>query len=127
MAPYEFKNFKVTFPRHFVAHVEINRPSKRNAFNEAMWIELKDIFQRLSHDPDARAIILSGAGNHAFSTGMDFGSSTVTDMVQREFDDPVRKAAVVRRWIHQVQECFSAVHQCEKRMLTLSPGMICIN
>jgi delta(3,5)-delta(2,4)-dienoyl-CoA isomerase len=31
---YEYEYFNVTFPREFVAHVEINRPEKLNAFVE---------------------------------------------------------------------------------------------
>jgi delta(3,5)-delta(2,4)-dienoyl-CoA isomerase len=32
---YTFKYFNVTFPREYVAHVEINRAEKMNAFMEA--------------------------------------------------------------------------------------------
>lgn len=32
---YTFQHFNVTFPREYVAHVEINRPEKMNAFMEA--------------------------------------------------------------------------------------------
>lgn len=64
-----FKFFNVTVPAPFVAHVEINRPEKLNAFFEPMWFELKAIFERLSHDPEIRAILLSGAGDRAFTAG----------------------------------------------------------
>jgi len=33
-AEYEFEYFNVTFPHEYVAHVEINRPEKLNAFKE---------------------------------------------------------------------------------------------
>lgn len=33
--PYSYKYFNVTFPKEYVAHVEINRPEKLNAFFEA--------------------------------------------------------------------------------------------
>ena len=32
---YDAKYFKITFPREYVAHVEINRADKMNAFFEA--------------------------------------------------------------------------------------------
>lgn len=32
---YSPKHFKVTFPREYVAHIEINRPNQLNAFFEA--------------------------------------------------------------------------------------------
>lgn len=31
---YEYEYFKVSFPSEYVAHVEINRPEKLNAFHE---------------------------------------------------------------------------------------------
>ncbi len=64
-----FKFFNLTIPAPFVVHVEINRPEKLNAFYGPMWFELKAIFDLLSHDPDIRAILLSGAGERAFTAG----------------------------------------------------------
>lgn len=32
---YAFKYFKITFPKEYVAHVEIDRADKMNAFHEA--------------------------------------------------------------------------------------------
>ncbi|KAI9806720.1 MAG: hypothetical protein M1825_006177 [Sarcosagium campestre] len=58
-------------PEPFVAHVEINRPDKLNSFFEAMWCELRTIFNQLSDDPSIRSIVLSGAGSRAFTTGLD--------------------------------------------------------
>jgi delta(3,5)-delta(2,4)-dienoyl-CoA isomerase len=63
------KFFNVTTPAQHVVHVEINRPQKLNAFFGPMWFELKAIFEHLSHDPDVRAILLSGAGDRAFTAG----------------------------------------------------------
>lgn len=53
-----------------VATVTINRPTSRNSMTLAMWKEMAVIFKRLDTDPEARAIILTGAGND-FSTGAD--------------------------------------------------------
>ncbi|KAH6715844.1 ClpP/crotonase-like domain-containing protein [Leptodontidium sp. 2 PMI_412] len=119
---YDFINFNISFPRHLVAHVEIHRPSKRNAFNESMWVELRDIFHRLSHDPDVRAVVLSGAGTEAFSTGMDFTTPTARKLLQQQDSDPARKAVTWRRWIHGVQDCFIAVQQCEKPVICVAHG-----
>ena len=35
MSSYNFRHFNVTFPSQYVAHVEINRSEKMNAFFEA--------------------------------------------------------------------------------------------
>lgn len=74
MAPstsYEYEMYNVTFPSEFVAHVEINRPEKMNAFKESMWLNLEKIFDRLSKDPDVRSVVLSGKGDRAFTAGLD--------------------------------------------------------
>lgn len=65
----KFNFFNVTVPAQYVAHVEINRPEKLNAFYGPMWFELKAIFEQLSHDPEIRCILLSGAGDRAFTAG----------------------------------------------------------
>jgi delta(3,5)-delta(2,4)-dienoyl-CoA isomerase len=66
----DIKFFNVTFPEPFVVHVEINRPEKLNAFYEPMFVELRRIFEQLSTDPEVRCILISGAGDRAFTAGM---------------------------------------------------------
>ncbi|KAL8682027.1 MAG: hypothetical protein Q9186_001903 [Xanthomendoza sp. 1 TL-2023] len=63
--------FNLTYPLPYVAHVEINRPEKLNAFIEPMWLHLPHLFSHLSSSPSVRAIILSGAGPKAFTAGLD--------------------------------------------------------
>jgi enoyl-CoA hydratase/carnithine racemase len=53
-----------------LAVVTLNRPSKRNAINLAMWQRLKAIFDELSEARDVRAVILTGSGGN-FSAGGD--------------------------------------------------------
>lgn len=36
-----------------------------------MWLNISAIFRRLSHDPNVRAIVLTGAGDRAFTAGLD--------------------------------------------------------
>lgn len=64
-----FRFFNVTIPQPFIVHVEINRPEKLNAFHGPMWIELRAAFDFLSRNPDVRCVLLSGAGNRAFTAG----------------------------------------------------------
>ncbi|KAL8660295.1 MAG: hypothetical protein Q9202_006672 [Teloschistes flavicans] len=70
-APPTSQYFKLTYPLPYVAHVEINRPEKLNAFIEPMWLALPQIFSYLSTSPSVRAIVLSGAGPKAFTAGLD--------------------------------------------------------
>lgn len=54
-----------------VATVTLNQPAKLNAVNLAMWDRLGEVFSELDQDLDLRCIILSGAGERAFSVGAD--------------------------------------------------------
>ncbi|NXH56775.1 ECH1 protein, partial [Rhabdornis inornatus] len=54
--------------RERVLHVQLNRPSKRNAINLLCWRELVQCFQDISRDPSCRAVVVSGAGS-AFTAG----------------------------------------------------------
>jgi enoyl-CoA hydratase/carnithine racemase len=56
--------------------VTLNRPTKRNAINLAMWQGLKAIFDELSEARDVRAVILSGSGGN-FSAGGDISEFAV--------------------------------------------------
>jgi methylglutaconyl-CoA hydratase len=53
-----------------VAHVTLNRPEVRNAFNDEVIAELTQVFKQLGANPDVRAIVLSGNGP-AFCAGAD--------------------------------------------------------
>jgi enoyl-CoA hydratase len=54
-----------------VGIITINRPEKRNAINAAVQNGLSDAFAELEADDEIRAIVLTGAGNVAFSAGAD--------------------------------------------------------
>lgn len=49
----------------------LNRPSQRNALNQALMQELEDAFSQAESDPDCRLIVLQGKDGF-FCTGMDF-------------------------------------------------------
>ncbi len=65
-----------------VAVVTLNRPEKRNALDLATFEALAEIGDRLAADPDVRAVVLSGEGEH-FCAGMDvsvFGAGAIEDL-----------------------------------------------
>lgn len=110
--------FRVSFPTPFVGHVEIHRPAKLNAFVEAMWQELGRVFAQLSADPDVRAVVLSGAGDRAFTAGLDVTAASEGGLLfggEGEKLDGARRAARLRRHVAEFQGCISAVERCEKR------------
>jgi len=54
-----------------VVTVVLNRPEQMNAMNTAMGEDLLACFDALGHDPDARAVVFTGAGTKAFCAGGD--------------------------------------------------------
>ncbi len=54
-----------------VATITLNRPDVLNAQNNPMREELLQVFAALKSDEDVRAIVVTGAGERAFSAGAD--------------------------------------------------------
>ena len=57
--------------RDRIVCVTLNRPEAMNAFTPAMTIELVHVLTEYRDDPEQWAMIITGAGDRAFSTGMD--------------------------------------------------------
>ena len=54
-----------------VALVTLNRPDAMNALSRALRAELHATLQRLDADPAVKVIVLTGAGERAFTAGLD--------------------------------------------------------
>ncbi len=54
-----------------IAHVELNRPAVRNAFNLEMIRALHGVLDDLAQRDEVRAVVISGAGGKAFASGAD--------------------------------------------------------
>jgi len=54
-----------------VATVTFNRPDQRNAFRHDGWLELRRITDELDNDFEVKVVVLTGAGDKAFSAGAD--------------------------------------------------------
>ena len=87
-------------------HVEIltiNRPEARNAINRATAVALGNALDECEGDDDVWVVVLTGAGDKAFSAGMDLkafaaGEFPITDkgfggITQRDFPKPLIAAA----------------------------------
>jgi enoyl-CoA hydratase/carnithine racemase len=57
--------------RNGVAWVTLNRPEANNSFDVVMRSELKAIWTSLRGNEDVRCVVLTGAGDNAFCTGID--------------------------------------------------------
>ena len=51
--------------------ITINRPEARNAINGAVSIGVGDALEQAQHDPDVRAVVITGAGDKSFCAGAD--------------------------------------------------------
>lgn len=118
-------HFNVASPAPYIVSIETNRPSKLNAFYTPMWHELKSLFDFFSHDPETQAIIISGAGDRAFTAGLDVtaaSDSNTSALSSKEHSDPSRKATVLRRHILELQDVISSVARCEKPTIACMHG-----
>jgi Delta3,5-Delta2,4-dienoyl-CoA isomerase len=119
-----FEYFNVTFPAEYVAEVEIDRPKKLNAFTEQMFQSLGAIFNRISHDPDVRAVVLTANGDRAFTAGLDVSAASESGATTRATDeDTARRATLLRRHILEMQAPITAVEKCEKPVIVVMHGI----
>jgi enoyl-CoA hydratase len=54
-----------------IALLTLNRPSVLNALNYLLLQKIKDELERIKDNPDIQAVIITGAGDKAFSAGAD--------------------------------------------------------
>lgn len=72
-----------------VALITLNRPERMNAFSLELIAEMKAAVSAADHDPDVRVIVITGAGEKAFSSGYDLKElseapkKTVAEWTQR--------------------------------------------
>jgi enoyl-CoA hydratase/carnithine racemase len=63
----------LTENRDGVLVVTLNRPEKKNAINNEMWIGLRETFKAAAEDDTVVCVLLCGAGEH-FCSGVDLAS-----------------------------------------------------
>ena len=93
--------------RGAVAHVRLDRPATRNAFDERLAAALREAFETLSADASVRAIVLGGAGE-AFCAGGDVAWMRRTGALSKDanLDDAKAFAAA-----------FAAIDRCPRPVI----------
>ena len=86
-----------------IATVTLNRPQAMNALNRALRKRLAEVMRTVDADDAVRAVILTGAGERAFTAGLDLkelgseagalGSANATDPA----DNPVKAIELCRK------------------------------
>ncbi|WP_405888334.1 enoyl-CoA hydratase/isomerase family protein [Streptomyces sp. NBC_01136] len=72
-----------------VAVLTLNRPEKLNAIDEPLAAELAATWRAFRFDDSVRAVVLTGAGERAFSTGLDRSTETPQPTSPFMVDDPL--------------------------------------
>ena len=98
-----------------VATLTLNRPERHNAFNLVMARELREAWQALSADPEVVSIVVTGAGERAFCTGMD-----VADVASGKAKGSGQVSREESPWFQ-----LTAIHnRCWKPVVTAVNGMV---
>ncbi|MBV9737670.1 MAG: enoyl-CoA hydratase/isomerase family protein [Candidatus Eremiobacteraeota bacterium] len=95
-----------------VAHVTLNRPDVRNAFNAELIAELQRAFERLGNDGTLRAVILSGAGK-TFCGGADINWMRASLELSREENVSDAK---------RMSEMFATIDRCPRPVIARIHG-----
>jgi enoyl-CoA hydratase/3-hydroxyacyl-CoA dehydrogenase len=66
-----FDTIRVEYPTEMVGEVVLDRPQQLNTVTLELIGELEDAIDMLAADEDVRALLLTGAGDRAFSAGAD--------------------------------------------------------
>ncbi|TKX74223.1 3-hydroxyacyl-CoA dehydrogenase [Halorubrum sp. GN11_10-6_MGM] len=108
-ADYEVLNVAV---EDRVGHVEIDRPHRMNTISGEVLDELADAVDRFDADDEVRAILLSGAGDRAFSAGADVQSMAAGGA------DPIHAVELSR----QGQQTFGKLESSDKPVIAAIDG-----
>jgi enoyl-CoA hydratase/carnithine racemase len=102
-----------------VATITLDRPERHNAFNVAMAKELRRAWEDVKRDPEVVTVIVTGAGERAFCTGMDVAD--VADGSARE--EAARMEREEGRPFYQFLTALQ--NRCWKPVVTAVNGMAC--
>jgi enoyl-CoA hydratase len=83
-----------------VAFVRLNRPEKLNALTRDALEELGETFERIERERTARVVILTGAGERAFSAGTD-----IAELAEMDVDEARRAAERGQRVSELIEGC----------------------
>ncbi len=61
----------LTESKNNIAWLTLNRQSLLNALNHSLLLEIKNELEKIKADPDVQAVVITGAGDKAFSAGAD--------------------------------------------------------
>lgn len=93
-----------------LATLTINRPEARNALAPTTLRQLREALDRAASDREVRVVVLTGAGEQAFSAGADMGGGR-----SGVFTDPKSYEAYLSR--AGFPDLFEAMHACPRPII----------
>lgn len=95
-----------------VAHITLNNPEKRNAFDDTIIASLTEAFEQAGSDDSVRVVVLQAAGKH-FSAGADLNWMRAMGKLdaQQNRDDALKLARLMQ-----------AIDQCPKPVIARVQG-----
>ena len=101
--------------KDWIARLTINRPDAYNAYTDRTLREMAAAFRDAASDNNVAVLVLTGAGERAFSVGGD---------VQQHREEHLGNTQVVRRWIDALTEAHSALRELGKPSIARINGMV---
>jgi len=101
--------------KDWVARVTINRPSVYNAYTDQTVREMAAAFRDAASDNSIAVLVLTGAGNRAFSAGGD---------VQQHGDEHLGNPEAFREWMNALIDAHTALRQLGKPSIARINGMV---
>ena len=95
-----------------IATVTLNRPSQRNAVSYEGWLELGRVFAELDREDSVRVVVITGAGDRAFSAGADI----------KDFDRHRYNSAAGKTYAAAFDGAMDALEEVSKPTICLIKG-----
>ena len=118
-----YKCFSLSIKNN-IAHLQMNRPEKRNSMILDFWTELPEIIADIDAGSKARVIVLSSTGPH-FTAGLDKSLFAFVSEADREADEDTRNIQSGAAFYHnmtQFQTAFTSLEACRIPVLAAIQG-----
>jgi enoyl-CoA hydratase len=99
--------------RDRVGYVTIDRPERRNALGNATFAALVETYNRFDQDDDVWVVVVTGAGDQAFSAGRDLKELAGRDSAGAPSPNPMRQP---------MRNPFETVYECRKPTIAAING-----
>lgn len=119
----KFKTLEIVqkTPNSGVFHLNLNRPSHRNALSRDFFSEFPNALAALDQNPDVNVVVLSGAGAH-FCAGIDLTTLGWISDKSLSGSDRGRAGEKLRREIKFLQDAVTSIERCRKPVIAAIHG-----